>query len=351
MDFSSDFFYALLYSLIAVAGGLIAGWLLERFLLRRLSKNFEIFRSLNGAGVFMGLLFGLRFALRYHDLPDSWHQPISDTWRAIYILGVTFYLARLVGNFIAVKMSDLNGLVPTATLLQNVARGVVYISGLMVLLQTLGISIAPALTALGVGGLAVALALQGTLGNLFSGIQIIASRKIQPGHFIRLESGEEGYVTDITWRNTTIRALSNQTIILPNSKLAESTVTNTWIPDPAISVLVPVGIHYDSDLEHVERVALEVANAIQSSHPCALHEHEPTLRYFEFADSSINFKVALRAVEFSEQFALRHDFIKALHARFKKEGITIPYPIRTLEFEKSSPLSLRNSEKAQQNGG
>ncbi|MCB0543848.1 MAG: mechanosensitive ion channel, partial [Saprospiraceae bacterium] len=186
MDFSSDFFYALLYSLIAVAGGLIAGWLLERFLLRRLSKNFEIFRSLNGAGVFMGLLFGLRFALRYHDLPDSWHQPISDTWRAIYILGVTFYLARLVGNFIAVKMSDLNGLVPTATLLQNVARGVVYISGLMVLLQTLGISIAPALTALGVGGLAVALALQGTLGNLFSGIQIIASRKIQPGHFIRL---------------------------------------------------------------------------------------------------------------------------------------------------------------------
>lgn len=332
MNLPPEILYALLYSAIAITGGLFIGWLLERYLLRRLFLNFELFAALKGAGVFAGLWIGVRLGLRYHHLPESWDGSINLGWQSVFIMATTFYVARLTGRFIGLKMSNMNGLLPTATLLQNVVRVVIYMSGIMVLLQTLGISVAPALTALGVGGLAVALALQDTLGNLFAGMQIIASHKIRPGHFIRLESGEEGYVTDITWRDTTIRALSNQTIILPNSKLATSTVTNTWVPDPEISVPVPVGIHYDSDLEQVERVTLEVAQAIQQSHPGAAPDHEPTLRYNEFADSSINFKVVLRAKEFSEQFALRHAFIKALHARYRKEQISIPYPIRTVHM-------------------
>lgn len=351
MDFSTELMYSLLFSIIAIAGGILAGLLLERAILRRWFKDVFVFNALKGIGVFAGLWVGIRIALRYHNLPVSWQNTVSQLWQSIFILAVTFYLARLVGRFINQKMSDMNGLLPTATLLQNVAKGVVSIVGLLVLLQSLGISVAPMLTALGVGGLAVALALQPTLSNLFSGIQIIAARKIRIGHFIRLEEGLEGYVTDINWRSTTIRALSNQTIILPNTKLADSTITNTWIPDPEIAVPIPVGVGYESDLEFVERVTLEVAKSIQGTHPGAAPNFEPAVRFVEFGDSSINFKVVLRAKEFSEQFLMRHDFIKALHARYKKEGVNIPFPIRTIQFDSGAPLPVKELEKIAQNGG
>jgi small-conductance mechanosensitive channel len=350
MDFSTEIVYALLFSLIAIAGGIFVGWLLERYVLRRWFKDLFLFDALKGVGVFAGLWVGVRIALRYHKLPESWQNTISTLWQSVFMLAVTFYLARLVGRLVTRKMSDLNGLLPTATLLQNVAKAMVYIVGLLVLLQTQGISVAPMLTALGVGGLAVALALQGTLSNLFSGIQIIAAQKIRLGHFIRLEEGLEGYVTDINWRSTTILALGNKTIILPNAKLADSTIINTWEPDPEIGVAIPVGVGYESDLEFVEQVTLEVAKALQNSHPGAAPNFEPVVRYNEFGDSSVNFKVILRAKEFTEQFLMQHDFIKALHARYKKEGINIPFPIRTIQFDASSPLPLKALKKVAQNG-
>ena len=350
MDFSTELLYSLLFPAIALSVGVIIGWVFERYVLRRFFKDNFMFNALKGIGVFAGLWVGVRIALRYLDLPGSWQYTISSIWQSVFILAVTFYLARLAGQSISRKMSDMNGLMPTATLLQNVAKAVVYIVGLLVLLQSLGISVTPMLTALGVGGLAVALALQPTLSNLFSGIQIIAARKIKIGHFIRLEEGLEGYVTDINWRSTTIRALSNQTIILPNTKLADSTITNTWVPDPEISVPIPVGVGYESDLEFVERVTLEVAKSVQSVHPGAVPDFEPAVRFNEFGDSSINFKVILRAKEFAEQFLMRHDFIKALHARYKKEGINIPFPIRTIQFDAASPLPVRDLKKMAQNG-
>lgn len=351
MKFSTELLYAVLFSITAIIAGLIIGRMTERYVLRRWFSGHKVLGTLKGLGVFAGLWIGIRIALHYFQLPESWQQIISSVWQAVFILAVTIFLARLVGRFVAQKMSDSNGLLPTATLLQNVARSIVFLFGILVLLQAQGISVAPMLTALGVGGLAVALALQSTLSNLFAGIQIIISQKIKLGQFIRLESGQEGYVTDITWRNTTIRALSNQTIILPNNTIADSIVTNTWVPDPEISVPIPVGVSYDSDLEHVERVTLEVAQALQSSHPGATRGFEPVVRYNEFADSSINFKVVLRAREFTEQFLMRHDFIKALHARYRKEGINIPFPIRTIQFDANAPLPVRDVKKVSQNGG
>jgi small-conductance mechanosensitive channel len=351
MDFSTELLYDILFSAITLMAGVCLGWLLERYVLRRFLKDNFLFGAMKGVGVFAGLWVGVRISLRYYNLPESWQAAILTLWQSVFILAATVYLARLVGRLVSQKMSDMNGLLPAATLLQNVVKVIVYILGFLVLLQNLGVSVAPMLTALGVGGLAVALALQPTLSNLFSGIQIIAARKIRIGHFIRLEEGLEGYVTDINWRSTTIRALSNQTIILPNTKLADSTITNTWIPDPEISVPIPVGVGYESDLEFVERVTLEVAKSIQSTHSGAAPGFEPAVRFAEFGDSSINFRVVLRAKEFAEQFLMRHDFIKALHARYKKEGINIPFPIRTIQFDASTPLPVKALAKIAQNGG
>jgi small-conductance mechanosensitive channel len=208
--------------------------------------------------------------------------------------------------------------------------------GVLIMLQSLGISITPIITALGVGGLAVALALQDTLSNLFSGLQILISRQLRPGDYIRLDTGEEGYVADITWRNTTIRALPNNMIVVPNAKLASSIiVTNYYMPEQEMSVLVQVGVAYESDLEKVEKVTIEVAKEVMKEVPGGVPEFEPFTRYHTFADFSINFSVILRAKEVVDQYLIKHEFVKRLHRRYLKEGIQIPFPIRTIHMKES----------------
>lgn len=205
--------------------------------------------------------------------------------------------------------------------------------GGMIILDNLGISLTPILTTLGIGSLAVAIALQDTLGNFFAGLYIRADRPIEVGHFIRLESGEEGYVWHIGWRSTRIRMLPNNMVVVPNNKLVQSVITNYYMPQRELAVLVEVGVHYDSDLEKVERVTLEVAKEILQIVPGGVSTFEPLVRYHTFAESGINFTVVLRADEFTGSSVLKHEFIKRLQARYKKEGITIPFPVRTIRFE------------------
>jgi small-conductance mechanosensitive channel len=105
-------------------------------------------------------------------------------------------------------------------------------------LSTFGVAIAPLLTTLGLGGLAVAIALRDTLANLFSGVHIVASRQIRPGDYVKFDFGVEGEVTDIQWRSTTIRDLQNSTVIVPNEKVAGSVLVNYSLGSS--SQLIPV---------------------------------------------------------------------------------------------------------------
>ncbi len=204
------------------------------------------------------------------------------------------------------------------------------IVGGMLILANLGISLTPIITTLGVGSLAVAIALQDTLGNFFAGLYIRADRPIEPGQFVRLESGEEGYVDHIGWRSTRIRMLPNNMVVVPNSKIVQSNITNYYLPDKELAVLVQVGVHYDSDLAKVESVTCEVARDVLQTVPGGVPGFEPFIRYHTFNQSSIDFTVILRGREFVDNFLIKHEFIKRLRARYKEEGITIPFPIRTL---------------------
>lgn len=216
--------------------------------------------------------------------------------------------------------------------------------GGMIILDNLGISLTPLLTTLGIGSLAVAIALQDTLGNFFAGLHIKADRPVQVGHFIRLESGEEGYVTHIGWRSTRIRMLPNNMVVVPNSKLVQSVITNYHLPEQELAVLVPVGVHYNSDLEKVERVTVEVAKEVVQTVPGGVPSFQPLIRYHAFGESSINFTVVLRASEFVAGFVVKHEFIKRLQDRYQKEGITIPFPMRTIRFE-DGPFPLPATQR------
>lgn len=280
-------------------------------------------------------IVGVWVAYHYSDLfLDS--KPIIRTGAIIFtILVFTWVISHLVDDIVKAVFFSKGTLFPNTSIFSNIIKIVVYSLGLVFVMHVLGIPIAPALTALGVGGLAMALALQDTLSNLFAGLQLLASKKLKPGDYISLESGQEGFVEDIAWRNTTIRALGNHIIIVPNSVMSGNIVKNYILPDSQNSVLIPVGVAYDSDLKEVERITIEVAKEIQQSVEGAVKDHEPLVRFNEFADSSINFNVILRSGDFTSQFIIRHEFVKALHERFNKEGIEIPFPIRTVYLKKN----------------
>ena len=205
-------------------------------------------------------------------------------------------------------------------------------AAVMVSLDILGINITPLVAGLGISGLAVALALQPTLGNLFAGAYVVSEGVINVGDYIEMSDGTAGFVTDVSWRSTRIRTIADNLVVVPNSLFAETVITNFNKPGEPLNVIVPCGVSYQSDLVRVEEIGLEVMNSVLREHPDAVPEFEPRFRYQEFGDSNINFVMVVRAQNRIAGFVVRSELIKRIHSRFASEGITINYPVRKLEF-------------------
>jgi small-conductance mechanosensitive channel len=329
--------YQLLVPIGLMLGGYLVGKISQRVAAKRLAemakrsgwqdKDIIVGAVASVAGVWC-TLFGIHSAVM--SLP--FRPDVSEYLRKLitsgYIITATFVVARVAVGYVHAHAVKVRGILPSTSIFSNMTRVAVYCLGTLVLLQSLGIPITPVLGALGVGGIAVALALQDTLSNLFSGVHLIASRQVRPGDFIQLDSGEEGYVTDVTWRNTTIRELADNMIIVPNSQLAASRVRNYCQPNTELAVLVDVGVDYSCPLDKVERITTEVAREVMEEVPGGVPAFEPLVRYHKFGDSSVDFTVTLRAKEFTDQELIKHEFIKRLHGRYEREGIEIPPPSR-----------------------
>ncbi|MDF3301770.1 mechanosensitive ion channel family protein [Streptomyces tropicalis] len=326
---------------IALAAGLAAAFL-SRAVLRWLAKHAKrtrwsgddvIVDALRTVVPWAAIAGGAASAAAVLPLTRTVQHHVNQSLTVLLIFVVTLSAARVVAGLVRTVTQSRSGVAGSATIFVNITRILVLAIGFLVVLQTLGISIAPMLTALGVGGLAVALALQDTLANLFAGVHILASKTVQPGDYIRLSTGEEGYVEDINWRQTTVRQLSNNLVVIPNGQLAKTNMTNFTRPEQRLTVLVQVGVGYDSDLEHVERVTMEVVADVMREITGALPEHEPAIRFHTFGDSRIGFTVILGVGEFSDQYRIKHEFIKRLHRRYREEGIRIPSPARTVALQ------------------
>ncbi|SDJ48014.1 mechanosensitive ion channel family protein [Streptomyces indicus] len=328
---------------IALAAGIAAGLLL-RLVLRWLGKAAKRTRwsgddvlvdALRYLVPWAATIAGAAIGATALPLTDRVRGIVNQSLTAALILFATLTATRVIVALIKAFTQARTGVAGSATIFVNISRVVVIAMGVLVVLQTMGISVAPLITALGVGGLAVALALQDTLANLFAGVHILASKTIQPGDYIRLSSGEEGYVVDINWRNTVVRNLSNNLVIIPNAKLSSTNMTNYTRPEQELTILVQAGVSYDSDLEHVERVTMEVVDEVMAEVEGGVREHEAAVRFHTFGDSRINFTVILGVGEFSDQYRIKHEFIKRLHGRFQAEGIRIPAPARTVALHPS----------------
>lgn len=277
---------------------------------------------------------GLFLGLRRIDMEIQYHDWILNGLFIFFILSLTLIIAKVISGMIRIKSSYTDTIIPSSSIIGNIVRIIIYVIGLLIILQSQGISITPMLTALGVGGLAVALALQPTLSNLFAGLQMISSGKLNPGDFVKLSSGEDGFIEDITWRSTTIRGESDHIIIVPNSRLADMIVINYYLPHHELSFLVEIGVSYDSDLDQVEKVTKEVIKETMQEMEGAVKDFEPVIRFYAFGDSRINLRAFLRVKEYSYQFPVRHAFIKKLHQRYRQEGINIPFPVHTVLMKK-----------------
>lgn len=223
-------------------------------------------------------------------------------------------------------------------IIKGVARFCIVGLGILLVLDNFGISITPLLASLGIGSLAVALALQPTLENLFSGIQLIADKPFQVGHFIKLDSGEEGHIQKIGWRSTWVLLKEDNMIVIPNKNLVNSKLTNYCYPQKELVLAVPVGVHYASNLDHVERVTVEVARQVLREVPGGVKNFEPFIRLLSLGDFSVNFVTILRAEEYAHSAVLRHSFLKALLKRYAAEGIVIPYPVQAVNYAQEKAL-------------
>jgi small-conductance mechanosensitive channel len=282
-------------------------------------------------------LIGVWLSAGYWPLTAEGHFLVERTVFVLGAVSVTLALAAVASQSVDTYGALISPALPVSSLTRNVAWALIAILGALVILNGLGLSITPMLTALGVGGLAVALALQEPLANFFAGLFITLAGQIRVGDYIKLDSGQEGYVIDFSWRSTRLRMLANNLVVVPNAKLAQAIVVNHHLPSQDLAVLVDVGVDYASDLAHVERVVMDVGREVMTSIAGGLPEFEPFIRYHTFGDSSIDFTVILRAREFVDQYVIKHEFIKRLHARFELEGIVIPFPIRTIVRRDAEP--------------
>ena len=331
--------------------------LLIRFFLKRIRRRDDpgipeiILESLRGPfGFFLvstGLLVGYLLAI---GIDNPILAQLSDTkdlaikiWKVSVILTATFTVAHVVDRLIdwyllniaestETKIDDT--LLPT---LRRVLPITIYAAGALVAIDSVGVSISPILAGLGIGGLAVALAVQPTLSNFFAGTYVVTEGELKEGDFIELEGGPSGYVEDVGWRSTKIRSRFNNLVIIPNSRMAESIVTNYFSPTPAMNVIVTCGVSYDANLEDVERFSVEEAEAVINDSDQAIKDVEPFFGFSNFGDSNIDFFVFLQAIDRSGTFTLKSELIKRIHERFNVEGIEINYPVRKIVY--SEPVN------------
>jgi len=311
---------------------IVAGSLFRRVVFNRLERWASTTRtqidnilidSLHGPFLVWILILAIHLAVEYSALPRGVTRGSAKLLLALWIISLTLVLSKLSGRLVRLYSTKLEGALPLGTLTEVLASVVIGILGfLMVLQQVFEVDIKAILAALGVGGLAVALALQDTLSNLFAGFYVSVARQVRIGDFVKIDAGQSGYVQDIGWRSTTLRELGGNLIFIPNNKLSQSIVTNYYLPERSVGVSVTVPVMYSADPSQVERLLTEVGSAAVGQVPGLLKEPAPSAKFIPgFGKTSMDFTLDCRVAEFVDQYLVQHELRKRIYRRFREEGV------------------------------
>lgn len=288
----------------------------------------------------LAIVTGFYISLAQINALAGYAPVITRIYQALIIVLFAYATSKVISSVInwGIKKhsaSDSKVAVTFLPLTGKILSIFIYVIAFIAILDQLNIKVTALVASLGVASLAVALALQDTLANFFAGIYIMADRPVRAGDFVRLENGEDGYVEEIGWRSTKVRTLPNNIIVIPNSKLAQSIITNYYLPSEQTSFVVKCGVAYGSDLDKVEKVTVRAAKDVQQTVEGAVKGFEPFVRFNEFGDSNINFSIIMRVDEPVAKYIVLHELIKRLTKAYEKEGIEISWPVRKVYVKKS----------------
>jgi small-conductance mechanosensitive channel len=333
---------------LIIIGSMVVGYIFQKILFSIIKKKTSTHsdnkvdfatRALKTFIIVLFMIGGVYAAIDILPLSPSTVNTLKQVSVIIIIFSVTYVIANITVGLINSYTKKAGAVHASTSIIANLIRILLYTIGFTFILQSVGLSITPIITALGIGGLAVALALQDTLSNFFAGLHIILSGQIKIGDYIRLEGNQEGYVTDIKWRTTTIRTLSNNLIIIPNSKLSSFIIINYYHPSTEMGISVDMVVGFHEDLNKVEQVCMEVAKVVAGEVKGVAPGSAPSVGFGSFVDNGVKFSVNFSVSEFTDQYRVKHEFIKRILPRFEKEGIALAYPVRKILMNSTPPFT------------
>jgi small-conductance mechanosensitive channel len=330
---------AALFAAIVLAGLVIRRFLFAFFRKWAASSDSELDQlltgTLRGPIVIWSVIVGLHVTSLTADIPPHYQRYIHPFIEVLWVWSITAALSRLAGNAVRFYGGKVRGTNAVTSLTQKLAQLFVVALGLIWLLKVVfDTSLTPLLTAFGVGGLAVALALQDTLSNLFAGFYVSISGLVRIGDYIKLSSGEEGYVADIAWRCTTMKTTANNLVVIPNNKLGQSTFTNYHLPEARMGMSMTFSVGYDSDVDRVERILLEETQAAAATVEGLVAEPAATIRFNPGpGDWALIYQVNFSVSQFADQYKVQSELRKQLYKRLLAEKISMPFPTRTVQIE------------------
>ena len=218
------------------------------------------------------------------------------------------------------------------SLANNVLKTALILLIFLYVLSVWGIEILPVLGALGVAGIAVALALQPVLSNVFSGASMILDKSVSKGDLVYLDAQTKGKIAKVGMRSTKLITFDNELIIVPNTKLAESVIQNVALPEPMSRVVIPFSVAYGSKVELVKKVVLKEIETVNNLFKDK--DHEPSVRFLEMGESSLNFKAYFYVDTYEERFKAIDDINTKIYNALNKAGIEIPFPQMDVHLKK-----------------
>ncbi len=281
------------------------------------------------------LFIGIRLALLPLGIRQGVLNMAENLIMSVIIIIVTYISIVVIGIFIdnwgrtvaAKTKSELDDqLIPV---FHRFSKIFISIIGILFVLPVWGVQIGPLLTSLGIAGIAVAFALQSTLGNIFGGVSIILDRSIKVGDKIKIDADTMGTVTDVGLRSTKIRTWDNEMITMPNGKLADSKILNFIQPEPMVRVQVNFGVEYGSEIAHVRTVVLDALSKL----PNVLKEPPPKVHFDAMSEFSLNFIALFYVPSFDKKFDTKSAATEAIYNALRANGVGIPFPTRTVYFK------------------
>jgi small-conductance mechanosensitive channel len=332
---------------LALLIGTILLGLLARKLVFRLLRGWAIrtesqldvllIDTLRGPIALWIVILGLHVATQNSEIPSRYLQYFPRALQVLWGLSFMIAISQFAGSMVRFYGGAMRGVKSVSTLSQKLVQFSILIVGCLWLVKVIfNFSLAPLLTTLGVGGIAVALALQDTLSNLFAGFYVSVSGLVRIGDYIRLDSHDEGYVTDINWRCTTMRTRLNNLVVIPNNKLGQAIFTNYFLPDGRMVVSILCGVGQDADIDIVDRLLLEEAVKSAGEVESVLSDPPPAVRFNPGPwNTSLIFQVVFSVTQFANVPTARSEVRKRIYRRLRAEGIAVTFPAATTPNESS----------------